>query len=428
MAQNGGVIREVAWTELLPWLILVRALRLALRFRALVLSVAGVLLTIGGWALLAWIFSGTGDLQLQGWANWYQSSPWRAGGPPDLPPHSWQSVLGWRDSTFEPPDLGQQPTSPLHAGWWQLSAPFRALFFLAPSPTPFAGTLRLSWDGLAFMLLCALWVVAVWSLFGGALTRLAAVQLTRGEAIGSREALGYARGKWFSYFASPWMPLIGVLIITVPSAILGLLLRVDVGMLLVGIIWPLLLVGGLLMAIFLLGLIFGWPLMWGAISTEGTDSFDALSRSYSYVYQRPLHYLFYAVVAALLGILGAMLAYWFADAVIHLTLWAVSWGSGPERLSDVVLAGPGQLSEVGNAGAVLIRFWLGCVKLVALAFAYSYFWNASTAIYLLLRYHVDGTEMDEVYVADRPPESEPPEPSELPESSEPVAPAGSPEP
>ena len=364
--------------------------------------------------MLGWIFSGTSDLQLSGWIVDYQSSPWRIDGePPDLPPHSWQSVLGWRDSAFNAPNMGELPTSPYHAGWWQLSAPFRELFLLDREPGPIGAARRLSWDSLAFMLLCGVvgrgGLELVWRRAHAA-GRRAACPGRPGRC--QRSRLKFARVKWFSYFAAPWMPLLGVLIITVPTALVGLLLRLDVGVLLAGIVWPVLLLGGLLIAIFLLGLVFGWPLMWGAISTEGTDSFDALSRSYSYVYQRPLHYLFYAVVAALLGVLGAMLAYWFADAVIHLTLWAVSWGSGASRLSQIVLGGPGQLSGAGSWGAALIGFWLGCVKLVAVAFAYSYFWNASTAIYLLLRYHVDGTEMDEVYFQDRPSDSEPPEPPE----------------
>ncbi|HUY88928.1 MAG TPA: hypothetical protein VMV10_09360, partial [Pirellulales bacterium] len=44
----------------------------------------------------------------------------------------------------------------------------------------------------------------------------------------------------------------------------------------------------------------------------------------------------------------------------------------------------------------LIGFWEGCVRLVALGFAYSYFWTASTAIYLLLRRDDDGTEIDDI--------------------------------
>ena len=53
---------------------------------------------------------------------------------------------------------------------------------------------------------------------------------------------------------------------------------------------------GLIMAVVLVGLV-GWPLMNATISTEGSDSFDALSRSYSYVYQVPWHCLWYAAGA-----------------------------------------------------------------------------------------------------------------------------------
>jgi hypothetical protein len=407
MAEDAGMVRAVAWTELFAWLNLVRCLKLALRMRAMLLAAAGLLLTIGGWALLGAIFSGTADLQLQNWIPWYQSSPWRTTERPMLPPQRLEGVLQIQDSFFSPPNLGELPVSPYHAGWWQLSAPLREIFLLDAVPRGKAEA-HLSWEGLAFMLLCGLWATLVWSFFGGALTRMAAVQLARGEPAGWRESLSYASSKWRSYFASPWLPMLGILLITIPTAIIGLLLRLDFGVLLVGIVWPVLLVGGLLMAIFLLGLFFGWPLMWGAISTEGTDSFDALSRSYSYVYQRPLQYLFYAVVAALLGVLGAMLAYWFADAVIHLTLWAVSWGSGGQRLGDVLRGGPSVLGGAGTFGVALIHFWIGCVRLMAVAFAYSYFWTASTAIYLLLRFQVDGTEMDEIYMDEKSESLDPP--------------------
>src|SRR5262249_12254507 len=58
---------------------------------------------------------------------------------------------------------------------------------------------------------------------------------------------------------------------------------------------------GLIMAVVLVGLV-GWPLMNATISTEGGDSFDALSRSYSYVYQAPWDYLGYGFVATVYGL------------------------------------------------------------------------------------------------------------------------------
>ncbi len=132
---------------------------------------------------------------------------------------------------------------------------------------------------LTFLVLAILWAMAVWALFGGAISRVAAVQLAADERIGWVAALRFAASKWLSYFAAPLLPLLGVVLVAIPLAVLGLLVRWNFGVLLAGVLWPLALLGGLVMALLLLGLAFGWPLMWATISTEGTDSFDALSRS-----------------------------------------------------------------------------------------------------------------------------------------------------
>ena len=162
------------------------------------------------------------------------------------------------------------------------------------------------------------------------------------------------------------------------------------GVIVVGLIWPLLLLAGLLMALLLLGLAFGWPLMWATISTEGTDAFDALSRSYAYLFQRPLRVLFYAFIAAVLGWLGWLLVVNFAAGVIWLTDWAAAWGCGGVRMADI---------ENGTqAGSGVIHFWVVGVKFLAVGFRYGYFFTAAAAIYLLLRRDVDATETDEVFL------------------------------
>ena len=83
-----------------------------------------------------------------------------------------------------------------------------------------------------------------------------------------------------------------------------------------GLLWPIVLVVGLIMAVVLVGLV-GWPLMYATISAEGSDSFDAISRSYSYVYQAPWHYLWYAwwpsaygaVLVFFVGFMGSLIVY-----------------------------------------------------------------------------------------------------------------------
>jgi hypothetical protein len=192
-------------------------------------------------------------------------------------------------------------------------------------------------------------------------------------------------------------PISGVVLATIPVLILGWIMRANAGLLLGGVFWPLALAAGFLMTLLLLGTLFGWPLMWATISTEGTDSFDALSRTYAYSFQRPLHYLFYAFVAGFIGWLGWLLVENFAAGVIWMGYWAAGWGSGGERLNSIMGTGD-ELTGIGSSGAMLIRFWAGCIKLLAVGYLFSYFWSAAAAIYLLLRRDVDATEMDEVYL------------------------------
>lgn len=393
---RGGVLREIAWLEICPWLILVRVFRLAIQLRMLLLSSAAVLLTIFGWWVIGYIFGGGAKdvegnpTRLGAWIEAYKDCPFVESRAGDGVTRIMPAMPEPPRSLDGPPMMGDYPGNPYLGAWHTLSGPIRQVF-----------DRHLTFVELAFLLLCGLWAIAVWALFGGAITRIAAMKLGREESVGTVEALRFARKKWASYFAAPLFPLLGVLLAVIPMALAGFAMRLAVGTFVMGLFWPLMLVGGVVMSIFLLGLTFGWPLMWSTISTEGNDSFDALSRSYSYVFQRPLQFLFYAAVAIFLGLLGWLLAFGFSQTVVYLTEWAASWGSGGARMDFVfgrTVEGP---SGMTSAGATMIAFWAGCVHLLVLGFVYSYFWTASSAIYLLLRRDVDGTDMDEVYVADQ---------------------------
>jgi hypothetical protein len=186
-----------------------------------------------------------------------------------------------------------------------------------------------------------------------------------------------------------------------------------------GIFWPLAIVSGVLIMLLVAGLALGFPLMWATISTEGTDSFDAISRCYTYVGQRPLNYLFYALVSLAIGTVGWMIINTLAALTIYLTGWGASWGSGDARWRQIeatpgwlaaadVYSPPGALQPavlqsqpldgMAGSGAALIAFWTNCVRLLALAYAYSFFWTAATGMFLLLRLDADAMELDEVLV------------------------------
>jgi hypothetical protein len=198
------------------------------------------------------------------------------------------------------------------------------------------------------------------------------------------------------------------------------------------------------MAVVLVGLV-GWPLMYSTISTEGSDSFDALSRSYSYVYQAPRHYVWYSFVALVYGAVLVFFVGFVGSLLVYMGKWGVSQApflqsqniKNDREPTYLFVYSPTSLDWRGlmlsksqfsvrkeevkpsgvrtetyaltkeymdsmkwynEAGAILVSIWLYLVFLLVVGFGYSYFWTAATVIYLLMRQKVDDTELDEIHL------------------------------
>ena len=369
------------WQDYLPWLVIFRSVRPAISSRLLVLSAIGLIGMVAGWRIcwnvLAHETAEHGRIvSADEFGRRAPSWPWEVD----------QMVSGGEGPLEGVADV-PHVVEVLVATASQLTMPFQMLF-----------RQELSYRGLAYALLCCAWALVVWAFFGGIMTRTVAMKLTRDEAVSWSRATQFTRARFGSYFAAPVLPLLGVFALTAPLALLGLIAQADIGVFLAGLVWPLAQLAGLLMTILLLGLLFGWPLMWATISTEGTDAFDAISRAYAYVFQRPFHYLFYLVIAASVGALGWILVTNVAVLVNHCALWAASWGASSSRVDQIIKIN--LESEIGKNGAALIVFWQHVVTTLAAAFGVSYLWSASTSIYLLLRRQVDAVEMDEAFIED----------------------------
>ena len=90
----------------------------------------------------------------------------------------------------------------------------------------------------------------------------------------------------------------------------------------------------------------------------------------------------------------------FAELVISSAYWVAAWGAGSERMVDHVtpmVNGSIDSEGMSGFGSELIRLQVGVVRAVAVAYTFSFFWSAASAIYLLLRQDVDQTEFDEVF-------------------------------
>jgi hypothetical protein len=419
MINQQDKLREVSWNELFRWLMLLRAVRIALLARVLVLGALGLIVTALGWWVIDYVFASTTDPVVNG-PEWQSTvSDWLWNSSPEF---SIVTSAQSADALFREvaTGLAEAPVSL----WLYLTRPFINLFH---------GDLTAA--GFFYFVLCGVWELLVWGLFGGAIARVAALKFTRDEAPDLPAAIKHAVSKLGSYSMAPLLALAGAAVFGAQLAILGAIMRIDFLAMIAGFIWPFTLLLGLLMAILLIGALAGWPLMWATVAVEGTDAFDALSRSYAYTYQRPLRLLWYVLVAAVLAAVSMFIVKLFATSAISLGNWAVSWGLDDETYREIVAPLPGGVNVDGSAGtltitngaltadegllliaptsetelegtrwlaAKAIRFWKSLLGALAAGYQAGFLFVAAVGVYLLLRKDIDGAEMDEVYVEDEP--------------------------
>ncbi len=295
-----------------------------------------------------------------------------------------------------------------------------------------------------YALVYLLTALAIIALLGGAVHRIAALQFAREEKISMVQALRFSGGKFFSFFSAPLIPIGLILVLGLLITLGSLLVNIPVVDILMSILLFLALLLGLAIAFLTIGLVAGFPLMYPTIAAEGSDSFDAISRSFSYVFTRPWRTLLYGLVAVVYGVLTYLFVRLFAYLALAATHMFMSWGVfvGGDTLGpnadklDVLwtaptywnLSGPFSWAAMDSwyerVAAMFIWLWTFLVATVVFAYLLSFAASASNVIYFLLRRKVDATDLDDVYVEE--PEEEPLAPAG--ESAPPAEPAAPSEP
>ena len=270
-----------------------------------------------------------------------------------------------------------------------------------------------------YFVLFTLWFLTIWAIFGGAIARIAAIHIARDEKLSVRAALSFSLGKFLSFVSAPLIPLVIVLFVGLVPLIAGLLSSIPfIGpllLILMAALFVLVLAAGFVMTLVLLGTFGGFNLMYPTIAVEGSDSFDAISRSFSYVYARPWRMLFYTIVAIIYGALCYLFVRLFLWMMLSLTHYFVGAGmfARAESLAPLwptIWPGPAAASRLAydidfltlrwdqDIAAALVAFWVYLVISMLGAFVISFYFTANTIIYYLMRNEVDATEMDDVYL------------------------------
>ncbi|HEY8668741.1 MAG TPA: hypothetical protein VIL86_18990, partial [Tepidisphaeraceae bacterium] len=188
------------------------------------------------------------------------------------------------------------------------------------------GPMWLMTQHTVYFILFALWFLIVWAIFGGAICRIAAIHVARDEKISVRQALRFSTGKFLSFICAPIIPLFIVLVVGLIVWLGGLVNNLWFpGAIIVSLLFFLALAAGFVMTLVLLGTAGGFNLMYPTIAVEGSDSFDAISRSFSYIYARPWRLGFYTLMALIYGSLTFLFVRFFVWLLLVLTHAFVGW-------------------------------------------------------------------------------------------------------
>jgi len=269
----------------------------------------------------------------------------------------------------------------------------------------------------------ALVFLGVWAVFGGALLRIAALRLTRNEALGPKEALGFGLRNAPTLLAAPLLVTAFVAVLTGLNALAGLVMSIPLigSSILVLLLMPLVLFSSLLLVMALVGGVLGLPLMWCGVMVERNGALEAVSRTFSYVSARPFHFFFSYLLIFVLVSAITLLSGFFENATkvslqIGVVRTALDEGirkPAPEvdvleaathdnervRQRERGIADIRNIREVAwydRLGFFVMWAFLGLFLLAFKGYALYIFLGGTMSLYLMLRREVDGTHEDEL--------------------------------
>lgn len=235
-------------------------------------------------------------------------------------------------------------------------------------------------------------LLALVSVTGGGLCRMAAVHAGRARRLSVLEGSGFARSRALRLSSLPVLP-IGVLaILAGVVAIFALLLRLPVLNVLSAILFVVPLAVALLGAIVAIVAIVAAPLMPAAIAVEDCDPGEAITRACSLVLSRPLQWL--AVLAT--GVVALTVGSLLVTGVLVLGSNAIAGllgfagGDAGAVLASRDPALIGTLAGPDRLVAMLAGTWGSIFAALGGAYGFSIACDLSTRAYLLMRAWIDG--------------------------------------
>ncbi|MBL8878633.1 MAG: hypothetical protein JNG88_05885 [Phycisphaerales bacterium] len=461
MAVEAQELRRIHWTDAFGFVRILQTLRPSLGVSRLLLGTICVLACwLVGWTLdRLWLAAGEGVLTQRGPLT-TDAAPGLMGGgydrtvtELDVYAHADRNELRrWKENVKR---HGAASTGPFHASYAYfgdcfaagINGVFTGRILIDPDGRDsLLGAVSRTLSGVTWLVAQRPWFTALYglmhillfSLFGTAICRQAAVQSALRGRVEMTTAFRFAKEK---INETALVPLILIGLVTACAAVLVLLgllgglvsLIPVIGHLVATSAYLLALLVGIAAAALIMALILGIHLVCPSMGAEGSDWSDTLTRAIPYFLAKPWHFAFYSMTALAYGAFGFVVVRFFVIIVLKFAhkFTAVGMGwfgmlSGSDKTlgrlptmwqlpawSEITLlptsGGPdwwgtffnaAQMSAGENAGAWVLSAWVGLMVAAVGGFVVSYYFTVCTEIYLLLRRHVDGTPIEDVFYED----------------------------
>ena len=253
---------------------------------------------------------------------------------------------------------------------------------------------------------------AIICLCGGAICRSAALEFSGGQKPGIGEMLRFSFSNFHNFLTAPVLAFGMTVFFGLFIFLLGLIGNLPwAGELIVAILLWVALACSLLTVFLLVGTVASGALMFPVIAYECSDGFDAISRSFTYVFTKPWPMLCYMSIATFYGTVSYLVVRFLVFLVLIVTYNLLDLGlfvkvADVEKLT-VIWPKPEFLSLIGSGviepsnilldfSSFIIQVTVFLVVATVLAFVISFCFCANTIIYSLMRKNVEHTPIDTI--------------------------------
>ena len=273
--------------------------------------------------------------------------------------------------------------------------------------------------------------LSTWALFGAAILRATALRQTRDDPLSIGEALSFGGRNWVTFINAPLVVLAFAGVFTLFNMFVGLVMSLWLvgSSILAIILFPLALLCSLLITLSVLGGLIALPLMWAGIAIEQNGALEAVSRTFSYLFARPVRFFVgYGLIALIVMVVL------YAGSYFELTVKeTLRWGVIRTELEEQITKDPVRVegrhrdafaaaskTRKQRAGIADLRnfakarwydkvgfFWMWLLLSMFLlgfkGYAIYAVFGGTVSLYLQLRRDVDGTDETDIH----PPDDEP---------------------